>query len=301
MWSSKLIGKIGLIVENKLLSLQNLSIFKKSVIMSGKNKVLYVCSKLKPYLAEDCESDLCRNLPQAMQENGMEIRTFMPRFGSINERRNQLHEVIRLSGKNIVINDCDHQLVIKVASITSARMQVYFIDNDDYFHRKVELKDENGVFCQDNDERMMFYGRGVLETIIKLQWSPSVIHCNSWFSALVPILVKLTYQGNPLFESSKIVLSLYDEGFDNTFDENFIEKLAEQDIDVKNLENIGAPTYQNIMRFALGYCDGLIVPEEMMDCEVVKTAKELGVDVFCPSKEDFVSSYKEIYDKIINK
>ena len=269
--------------------------------MGAKTKVLYVCQKLKPYIAEDFESNLCRVLPQMMQERGVEIRTFMPRFGTINERRNQLHEVIRLSGKNIVINDADHQLIIKVASITSARMQVYFIDNDDYFHRKSELKDESGDFCPDNDERLLFYGRGVLETISKLQWSPSLIHCNSWFSAIVPALVKTIYSDNPLFAESKVVLSLYDEGFTGELDADFRNKLIEQGLTEKDLENIPTSTYENFIRFALSYCNGLIVPQNQQNSEVVKWAEELGVNVFYVSEEeeDYVTSYQQIYEKIL--
>lgn len=270
--------------------------------MGDKTKVLYVCQKLKPYLSEDFESDLCRVLPQLMQEKGVEIRTFMPRFGTINERRNQLHEVIRLSGKNIVINDADHQLIIKVASITSARMQVYFIDSDDYFYRKCELKDETGAYCSDNDERMLFYGRGVLETIIKLQWSPSIIHCNSWFSAIVPSLVKVIYKDNPLFSNSKILLSLYDDGFDGELDVNFKAKLIEQGFSEEDLSIFPEFTYEKVLRFALSYCDGLIVAQEEGYEQVIKWAKELGVEVFyAPSQEDKVNIYKQIYDKVLEK
>ena len=149
-------------------------------------KILYVCQEIFPYLPESEQSALCRQLVQAMQERGNEIRTFMPRYGCINERRNQLHEVIRLSGMNLIIDDNDHQLIIKVASIPTARVQIYFIDNDDYFARKAVLSDDAGWFA-DNDERAIFFARGVLETVKKLRWNPSVVHCHGWFSAVVPI------------------------------------------------------------------------------------------------------------------
>ena len=269
--------------------------------MGVKTKVLYVSQKLKPYLAEDFESNLCRILPQTMQENGMEIRTFMPRFGSINERRNQLHEVIRLSGKNIVINDSDHQLIIKVASITASRMQVYFIDNDDYFHRKIELKDAAGEDCPDNDERMMFYGRGVLETISKLQWSPDIIHCNSWFSALVPAFVKAIYNDNPIYANSKVVLSLYDDGFNKELPANFIDKMVEQGFSKEDLELFSNFTYENLMHFALDYCDGLIIMQSDSNIELVKYANEKGKEVFIADNENIATAYKEIYERILNK
>ena len=136
-------------------------------------KILYVCQEIMPYLPETELSSLSRRLVQAMQERGNEIRTFMPRYGCINERRNQLHEVIRLSGMNLIIDNDDHQLIIKVASIPSARIQIYFIDNDDYFARKATFTDESGKEFEDNDERATFFARGVLETVKKLNWSPS--------------------------------------------------------------------------------------------------------------------------------
>ena len=166
-------------------------------------KILYVCQEIFPYLPESEQSALCRQLVQAMQERGNEIRTFMPRYGCINERRNQLHEVIRLSGMNLIIDDNDHQLIIKVASIPTARVQIYFIDNDDYFARKAVLSDDAGWFA-DNDERAIFFARGVLETVKKLRWNPSVVHCHGWFSAVVPIYLKHMFADDPVFRDVKI-------------------------------------------------------------------------------------------------
>src|SRR5512145_624712 len=157
-------------------------------------KVLFISQEIMPYLGETKLSKISRDLPQGIQERGKEIRTFMPRYGSINERRNQLHEVIRLSGMNLIINDTDHPLIIKVASIQSARMQVYFIDNEDYFSRKATLKDSNDEPFSDNDERSIFFTRGVLETVKKLRWSPDVIHCHGWFTAPIAILIKKAYK-----------------------------------------------------------------------------------------------------------
>ena len=176
-------------------------------------KILYVCQEIMPYLPETELSALSRHLAQAMQERGNEIRTFMPRYGCVNERRNQLHEVIRLSGMNLIIDDNDHQLIIKVASIPSARIQIYFIDNADFFSRKAVLTDEDGKEFEDNDARMVFYARGVLETVKKLQWKPSVVHCHGWFSAIVPIYLKHVFHDDPIFKDVKIVVSLYDDKF----------------------------------------------------------------------------------------
>ena len=178
-----------------------------------KKRVLFISQEITPYLPETEMSLKSRYLPQGIQEKGREIRTFMPRYGSVNERRNQLHEVIRLSGMNLVINDADHPLIIKVASIQAARMQVYFIDNEDYFHRKSVLKDNKGVEFADNDERAVFFARGVLETVIKLRWAPDLIHCHGWLSSLIPLYIKKSYHDDPLFANSKVVYSVYDENF----------------------------------------------------------------------------------------
>ena len=156
-------------------------------------KVLYISQEITPYLPETEMSLIARNLPQGIQERGREIRTFMPKYGCINERRNQLHEVIRLSGMNIIISDTDHPLIIKVASIQTARMQVYFIDNDDYFQRKHIMQDEAGEFFDDNDERAIFFARGVIETVIKLQWAPDIVHCHGWFTSLIPLYLRKVF------------------------------------------------------------------------------------------------------------
>ena len=170
------------------------------------SKILYVCQEITPYLPETENSRLCRALTQAMQERGNEIRTFMPRYGCINERRHQLHEVIRLSGMNLIIDDNDHQLIIKVASIPSARVQIYFIDNDDYFSRKAVLTDAEGNYFADNDERSIFFARGVLETVKKLRWTPSIVHCHGWFSSVVPVYLKHVFADDPIFRDVKIAL-----------------------------------------------------------------------------------------------
>ena len=177
------------------------------------SKILYVCQEITPYLPETENSRLCRALTQAMQERGNEIRTFMPRYGCINERRHQLHEVIRLSGMNLIIDDNDHQLIIKVASIPAARVQIYFIDNDDYFSRKAVLTDAEGNYFADNDERSIFFARGVLETVKKLRWTPSIVHCHGWFSSVVPVYLKHVFADDPIFRDVKIVVSLYGDGF----------------------------------------------------------------------------------------
>ena len=203
------------------------------------NRILYVCQEVAPYVPDTEGALLCRKLSQAMQERGNEIRTFMPRYGCINERRHQLHEVIRLSGMNLIIDDNDHQLIIKVASIPSARVQIYFIDNDDYFARKAILRDADESYFEDNDERAIFFARGVLETVKKLRWTPTVVHCHDWFSGIVPIYLKKVFADDPIFKEVKIVISLYGDGFDNPLNakwESFGWHVIE--IDGHNMEQI---------------------------------------------------------------
>ncbi|HRP60081.1 MAG TPA: glycogen/starch synthase, partial [Vicingus sp.] len=190
-----------------------------------RSRVLFISQEITPYLEESELSKVGRILPQGIQELGKEIRTFMPKFGCINERRNQLHEVIRLSGMNLIINDTDHPLIIKVGSIQPARMQVYFIDSEDFFNRKGVVNcNETGKFFEDNDERAIFFARGVLETVKKLGWVPDIIHCHGWMTSLVPLYIKTSYGKDPIFANSKVVYSIYDNEFDKNLDNNFAEK-----------------------------------------------------------------------------
>src|SRR5210317_2543890 len=194
-----------------------------------KTRVLFVAQEILPYLEESPMAKVSRQLPQGIQERGKEIRTFMPRFGCINERRNQLHEVIRLSGMNLIIDDNDHPLIIKVASIQPARMQVYFIDNEDYFQRKAILKDADGTFFDDNDERAIFFCKGVLETVKKLGWAPDIVHCNDWLTSLIPMYLKTTYKNDPIFQDAKSVFTVYDTPFEHKFGVDLLQKVKMMD------------------------------------------------------------------------
>ena len=265
------------------------------------NKILYVCQQIMPYLPENEESRLSRQLSQAMQEHGNEIRTFMPRYGCVNERRNQLHEVIRLSGMNLIINDDDHQLIIKVSSIPSARIQIYFIDNDDFFSRKAVLTDEEGKEFEDNDARMIFFARGVLETVKKLQWKPSVVHCHGWFSAIAPLYLRNMFQDDPLFSDAKIVVSLYEEKFTNPLDSTLYEKLNNEGVADANSENLGVASYENLMRFVIENVDGVVVGSEQADKSLVEYAREMGkkiLDYQSPEEENFYDNYDRFYEEL---
>ena len=264
-------------------------------------KVLFVSQEITPYLSENEMSHIGRYLPQGIQETGKEIRTFMPRYGSINERRNQLHEVIRLSGMNLIIDDTDHPLIIKVASIQSARMQVYFIDNEDYFHRKYTMQDANGKFFADNDERMIFFARGVLETVRKLRWSPDIVHCHGWFTSLVPVYLKKAYREDPLFADSKVVFSIYNNGFEKAMDPRLQEKAVLNGVSKEDLAVIAKPEYENVTRLALQYSDASIqgsaeLPKTILD--VIKESGKPALDYQVPEK--YIDEYSVFYENILN-
>ena len=223
-----------------------------------KARVLFVSQEITPYLDETHIGKIARRLPQAIQERGKEIRTFMPKYGNINERRHQLHEVIRLSGMNIVINNADHPLIIKVASIPTARMQVYFIDNDDYFHRKSVLTDKaTGKYFDDNDERTVFFNRGVIETVKKLGWAPDVIHCHGWFTGLIPLYIKKAFTEDPLFAETKIIFTIYEEEFTKALNKKIIDKAIIDGVTKKELKHIEDATYVNLMKLAIDHADGI--------------------------------------------
>lgn len=275
-------------------------IIENIVIMTKANKVLFITQEITPYVSESEMSLVGRNLPQAIQEKGREIRTFMPKWGNINERRNQLHEVIRLSGMNLIIDDTDHPLTIKVASIQSARMQVYFIDNDDYFQNRLQVVDENGVEYEDNDARAIFYARGVLETVKKLRWCPDVIHCHGWMTALAPLYIKKAYKDEPSFRDAKVVFSLYDNDFKEPFHPDFASKLLLKGICKKDVADLKEPVdYTALCKLAVDYSDGVIQQSEHVNEEVIAYARQIGKPVLgYQSPEIFADACNDFYDQV---
>ncbi len=266
-------------------------------------KVLFISQEITPYLPETEMSLIGRNLPQGIQEKGKEIRTFMPRYGCINERRNQLHEVIRLSGMNLIIDDTDHPLIIKVASIQAARMQVYFIDNEEYFFRKNVLTNDEKNYYEDNDERAIFFARGVLETVKKLRWSPDLIHCHGWFTSLVPLFIKKHFKDEPLFMNSKVVYSIYDDEFTNVFDgEAFKKKVWVDGIEDNDLARINKSIdYPELSKLAINYSDGIIFGSEKANSNVSDYVIKSGIPALeYQTEETYVDAYSEFYDKILS-
>src|SRR6056297_3408021 len=263
-----------------------------------KAKVLYIAQEITPYLPENHMSKLARYLPQGIQEKGKEIRTFMPRYGKINERRNQLHEVIRLSGMNLIINDTDRPLIIKVASIQSARMQVYFTDNEDYFHRKFKLKDDEGNEFEDNDERAIFFARGVLETVKKLRWAPDVVHCQAWFTGLVPLYLKKAYNEEPLFTNSKVVYSVYDDDFKKPLNKELKNKVKVEGITNKDLKTIkDNPDFVNFNKLAIENSDGVIKASQNINKKLEEHIDSLNKPKLeYQPEEEYIDAYSKFYD-----
>lgn len=263
------------------------------------NRILYVAKEVVPFTSSTVMSENCRHLPQAIQEMGHEIRTFMPKWGNINERRNQLHEVIRLSGMNLIIDDTDHPLIIKVASLQMARMQVYFIDNDDYFsHTRLDDPAITGADFKDNDERTIFFARGVLETVKKLRWYPDVIHLHGWVGMLVGLYVKVLYKDEPAYRNSRIVVSLYDDdSFDAPFCDDFFERLRTKVMPAFDTEGIATPvTCTELFKLAVKYSDGVIINAPKVDEEVVSYARQTGKPVLdYPGEADYYSACNDFY------
>ena len=266
-------------------------------------KVLFVNSEMTPFLPGSRIADICRNLPQGIQERKKEIRSFMPKYGCINERKNQLHEVIRLSGMNLIISDVDRPLVIKVASISSARLQVYFLDNDDYFRRKQIDRDAEGKFFADNAERAIFFARGILETVKTLRWAPDVIHCHGWISHLVPLYLKKIYRDDPIFSNSKVVLSLYGDADRETFSKDFAKKIIASGIREEDVTLLAEPDGINLAKTAVSYSDAVIFAAAGADKGLKPFCDSLGLPVL-PYKEksfedgSYVDEYDRFYDQL---
>ena len=266
-------------------------------------RILFLAQEITPYLPESEIATVCRNLPQGIQERGREIRTFMPKFGNINERRNQLHEVIRLSGMNLIIDDTDHPLIIKVASIQAARMQVYFIDNDDFFQRKFTIADANGEEYADNDDRSIFFVRGVLETIKKLRWIPDLIHCHGWMSALTTLYIKRKYADDPCLRHAKVIYSIYNNEFQKPFSKGFAAKLRADGAKAKDVELLKKDTsYVALNKLAIDFADGVIQGSEQINPELSEYIAAKEDKPFLPYQpaETYMDEINKFYDLILD-
>ncbi len=269
----------------------------------SKLRILYVASEINPFLQTSEVADFVRRLPQGMQERGMEIRILVPRFGTINERKNRLHEVVRLSGINIAVGEEEKPLVIKVASIPNAKLQVYFIDNEDYFHRKSVFFDKEDKFYEDNDERAIFFCKGVIETVKKLGWAPDIVHCNDWITSLIPMYLKTTYKNDPIFQNAKCVFTVYDNSFNHKFNQSIIEKVKMIDIEDSMLVNLKSADYEGLIKLGAEYSDAVIRAEEEDSVSLNKLFDSLENQRKLDTIEkdnNLVDSYYNLYNELVN-
>jgi starch synthase len=263
-------------------------------------RILYVSSEVVPYLAENEVSLMSYDVPKMVNDQGGQIRIFMPRYGNINERRHQLHEVIRLSGMNLVVNDLDMPLIIKVASIPKERIQVYFIDNDEYFKRKATFTDEDGVLFPDNDERAIFFAKGVVETVKKLNWVPDIIHVHGWMAAMLPIYLKHYYKDEALFSDTKIITSVYSQSFEGTLNPEMINKIKYDGIPEERISNLENPDYENIIKTTITHSDAVIIATENLSPSLTKfiESSEKPFLPFTP-KDRFAEVYTDFYKNLV--
>ena len=268
--------------------------------MTKAKKILFVTQEMLPFVPETDMATMGRYLPQAVQEKSREIRSFMPKWGTINERRNQLHEVIRLSGINIVVDDTDHPLVIKVASITAARMQIYFIDNDDFFTGRKMATDAEGKEYEDNAERAAFYARGVLETIKKLKWSPDIIHCQGWMGSFLPLYIKTAYAEEPSFRDCRVIYTPSTQALSSLVPANMDGIIAFRNATISATRGLGEKKLVPMLnKLGIKYADGIGFLAE--NEELTKYAESLGKPCLQPvSTEDYGIHYPTFYDTIWN-
>ena len=266
-----------------------------------KKRVLFVSQEISPFLTKSNIANDSLRIAQSTQEEGKEIRVFTPRYGLINERRHQLHEVIRLSGLNISIDDQDHPLIIKVASVSAAKMQVYFIDNDDFFRRKEGLVKDDGALCKDNDERSMFFVRGVLETLKKLGWQPDIIHCHGWFTGMMALYIKHFYKKDPHFKETKVVYHLYNDLFEGELDPRLSQKLTFDGFPKSVTEALKTPDFQSLTRLVLSHCDGLTLAEPKLNPQLKSIYDEMNIPKLeFVEEEHQAKAFSSFFDGIID-
>ncbi|MFT6066034.1 MAG: starch synthase [Paraglaciecola sp.] len=262
-------------------------------------RILFVSSEVVPYLPETELSSTAFISAKNAHSKGVQTRIFMPRYGVINERRHQLHEVIRLSGMNLVVNDIDMPLIIKVASIPKERMQVYFIDNEEYFKRKAVFTDEDDQLFDDNDERAIFFAKGVVETVKKLNWAPDVIHIHGWLASLLPLYLREFYKEEPLFIESKIITSVYNSGFDGSLNEGLANKVKFDLHESDKIATIQTPNHINILKSAIENSDAIIHGSETIDEELSSFIEENKMPVLEYQLENLKESYLNFYADLL--
>lgn len=269
-----------------------------------KLRILYVCNEIDPFLQMSSAAELARMLPQGFQSKGHEIRILMPKFGVINDRKNRLHEVVRLSGINIKVGEEDHPLTIKVASIPTAKLQVYFLDNEDFFKRKAVLTDpDSKEFFEDNDERAVFFSKGVIETVKKLGWAPDIIHCHDWMSSLVPFYLKTHYKEDPMFRNTKVIYTVYNTEFEDSFSEGFVEKVGVDNAPTEYINKINEKSINGVHKLGIQLSDLATKGDEVLDSDLEECiVKENSESVYISpnDKDTLINTYQELYLSALN-
>ncbi len=267
-----------------------------------KKKVLIVTQEMKPYTALSQISEIARRLPQYVQENGMEIRVLMPRYGTINERRHRLHEVVRLSGMNIIVDDDDFPLIIKVASLPGARMQVYFLDNEDFFKRKSVFENDKGEPFKDNPDRMVFFCKGVIETVKKFGWAPNIVHTHGWMTSLIPLYLKTAYKNEPIFKNATVVHSLYDNSMESTFGSQFLAKASINNLEASDLDAFKEGDKVVLDKGAAAFADAIVCGSQELSGDVTKVLEGLDKPILeFKSEEEYLASTVEFYNTLLEE
>ena len=265
-----------------------------------RKKILFISSEMRPFLDGDTSlSEVARYLPQKIQEKDNEVRILVPRFGVINERRNRLHEVVRLSGMNITIDDNDNPLTIKVASIPNTKMQVYFLDNEDFFHRKFVYNDEDDKFFKDNDERTIFFCKGALETVKKLGWYPDIIHCQGWMTSLIPLYLKTLYKDEPVFSNAKIVYSVFENDFNEDLGTDFKRKASLNYIDDEQLEPFAKADCTSLHKGGIRHADA-IVKCDSIDPDIEAELDSAEKPIMNHSNDELADNYLNFYNSLLS-
>ena len=264
----------------------------------SKLRILYAASEIAPFLTTSSVADFVRALPQSMQERGIEIRILVPRFGLINERKNRLHEVLRLSGINITVSSDAKPLVIKVASIPNAKLQVYFIDNADYFKRKAVFYDKDNKFFEDNDARTIFFCKGVLETVKKLGWAPDIIHCHDWMTSLIPMYLKTAYRNDPILKKTRVIFTLYNNAFSDKFGNDFIEKIKITGMGQEKLAPLASADFGGLIQAGIKYADAVVKSETLQDDRFKGLLDEQSL-MHIENNEAGLGAYYNLYKKLV--
>ncbi len=265
----------------------------------SKKKVLIVTQEMQPYTELTSISEMVRQLAPYLQDNDMEIRVLMPRYGTINERRHRLHEVVRLSGMNIIVDDDDYPLIIKVASLPDARMQIYFLDNDDFFKRKSVFLDKDGNPFEDNVDRMVFFCKGVLETVKKFGWAPDIVHCHGWMTSLVPLYLQTTYKNEPIFQNAKSIYSIYDKSVEQQLQDTFVSKASINDLSEEDLHSYANGQGITVHRGAIEYADAIVHSAEEISADLEKAVAESSKPMLQVRGVEAMANYLEFYQSLL--